>query len=247
VKVVATIEARMTSSRLPGKMMLPLGDQPVLGRLIRRLQQAEGLDAIVLATTTNATDDVLAGVAQREGASVFRGSEDDVLGRVCGALDAVAADVCVEITGDCPLVDPVIVSSMIAEFRRTRGENSYVANTTGPQLGVPHGLDVQVFEADALRAIESTVHDTDAREHVSLPFYREPEANPWKPRFVSYFPDAVCRSNWLSLDYPEDYALLRSVHDELGGSGETYDATAMIDACRSRPDMVRACLALRGW
>src|SRR5262249_22808879 len=111
--IVATVEARMTSSRLPGKMMLPLGHAPVLGVLLDRLKAVRELDAIVLATTVNASDDALAEVARSRGVAVHRGSEDDVLGRVRGALDATKADICVEITGDCPLMDPAIVSAMI--------------------------------------------------------------------------------------------------------------------------------------
>ena len=222
--IVATVEARMTSSRLPGKMLLPLGSTPVLGVLLDRLKTVRELDAIVLATTVNASDDPLVEVANDRGVAVHRGSEDDVLGRVRGALDAAKADICVEITGDCPLTDPTIVSAMVGEFQATRGLNAYVANTTGPELGVPHGLDVQVFEADALRAIEQEVEDAAAREHVSLPFYRAESAERWKPRFVSFFPDAICRSVWLSLDYREDYALLRSVHEELGANGANYGA-----------------------
>lgn len=246
MSIVATIEARMTSSRLPGKMRLPLAGEPVLGVLIDRLKLVPELDRIVLATTINVADDVLDEIATGRGVDVFRGSEEDVLGRVRGALDSVKGEICVEITGDCPLVDPAIVSAMIAEFRATRGVNAYVANTTGPSLGAPHGLDVQVFEANALRQIEEQFRDPQAREHVSLPFYRDGDSSPWQPRFVAFFPDTVSRSVWLSLDYPEDYALVSDVHETLKNNA-AYGAAEMIEACMARPEMTRACLALRGW
>ncbi len=235
----------MTSSRLPGKMNLPLAGEPVLGVLIDRLKRVPELDRIVLATTTGAADDVLAGIARSRGADVFRGAEDDVLGRVRGALDAVSADVCVEITGDCPLVDPIIVSTMIREFLTTCGINIYVANTTGPELGVPHGFDVQVFDAEALREIKSTTPDPAAREHVSLPFYTGSGVQTWRPRFVSFFPHDLCRSVWISLDHREDYNLIRSVHEELFPTDPGYSADAIIAACKQRPAMTRACLDLR--
>lgn len=244
---VATIEARMTSSRLPGKMMLPIAGEPVLAVLIDRLKQVWELDAIVLATTGNSADDILVEVAQRKGIKVFRGSEEDVLGRVVGALDSVGAEVCVEITGDCPLIDPGVVSTMIVEFHATRGLNTYVANTTGPTLGVPHGLDVQVFEADALRQIASEVINPETREHVSLPFYQSDGAVRWQPRFISFFPEELCRRVWLSLDYREDYELIRKVHETLYGAERIYGAKAMIDMCLAQPDLTRACLAIRGW
>ena len=242
---VATIEARMTSSRLPGKMALPIGNDSVLGLLIERLKRVPELDDVVLATTSNADDDVLAKIATDKGAKVFRGSEHDVLGRVRGALDFANADICVEITGDCPLSDPAMVSRMLGEFAGTRGRNAYVANTTGPELGAPHGLDIQVFEADALRTIEEEYQDDDAREHVSMPFYGS-DAHRWSPRFVSFFPDAISHSVWLSLDYEEDYRLICAVHESLVGEAG-YGAAAMIDAALARPGMTRACLALRGW
>lgn len=237
----------MTSSRLPGKMILPMAGEPVLGILIDRLKLVPELNGIILATTVNAADDVLEEIARRRGVDVYRGSESDVLGRVRNALDQAGADVCVEITGDCPLVDPAIVSQLIAEFLHTRGHNVYLANTTGPDLGAPHGLDVQVFEAGALRRIEEESCDPEAREHVSIPFYRDGASTVWMPRFVSHFPAELCRRVWLSLDYQEDYELIRSVHKELLATGIGYGAQAMIDAALARPVMTRACLALRGW
>ena len=107
-------------------------------------------------------------------------------------------------------------------------------------------MDVQVFEADALREIEATVTDADAREHVSMPFYRPKNAARWQPRFVSFFPDSLCRRVWLSLDYAEDYQLIGAIYDELSGD-PGFGAEAMIDACERRPDATRACLNLRGW
>lgn len=244
--VVASIEARMMSSRLPGKMVMPLGDSSVLGVLIDRLKLVPELDAIVLATTTDPTDDELQKIAESRGIRVFRGSVNDVLGRVRGALDFVGADVCVEITGDCPLTDPQMVSRMLAEFMSTRGANRYVANTTGPTLGAPHGLDVQVFDADALREIDDTVSDSEAREHVSLPFYRPENVEKWHPRFVEFFPNALCHQVWISLDYREDYDLIASVYDELR-EGPSFGVQALIDACLRRAAATRACLQLRGW
>lgn len=245
--IVATIEARMTSSRLPGKMTLPIGGKPVLAVLIDRLRRVPELDHIVLATTTNSTDDVLVGIAQDLGISSFRGSEDDVLGRVRAALDSAGAETCVEITGDCPLVDPAMVSAMIEEFFATRSTNRYVGNTTGPTLGAPHGLDVQVFEAEALRTIDREYRDPSSREHVSMPFYREGSASRWHPRFISFFPDELCRRVWLSLDYREDYELIRDIYEDLVRRDPYFDAQSMIDAALARVDATRRCLALRGW
>jgi spore coat polysaccharide biosynthesis protein SpsF len=247
MKVVCTIEARMTSSRLPGKVLMSAGGKPLLQVLIERLRRAHSIDRIVLATTLNSSDDALGDLAAACGIGCFRGSEADVLGRVRGALDSQDAEVCVEITADCPLVDPAMIDAMVASFVETRHRNAYVANTTGPQLGAPHGFDVQVFEANALRVIEQEARDPEAREHVSLPFYRAESAARWNPRFMSFFPDELCRRVWLSLDYPEDYALIRDVHEALLPIDPHYGAGAVIDAALARAAATRACLQLRGW
>jgi spore coat polysaccharide biosynthesis protein SpsF len=102
---VATIEARMTSSRLPGKVLLEANGKPLLGHLVQRLKAVPSIDKICLATTTNSTDDVLVDFAYKENISVYRGSESDVLSRVVGAAESVGATIIVEITGDCPIID----------------------------------------------------------------------------------------------------------------------------------------------
>lgn len=245
--IAATIEARMTSSRLPGKVLLPAGGKPMLQILIERLQRVSELDAIVLATTTNAIDDALVKLAVRCGIQVFRGSEDDVLGRVCGALSCVNAEVAVEITGDCPFVDPDMVSACIREYLSNRGSSDYVANTTGPTLGAPHGLDVQVFRAGALQEIERETSTAEDREHVSMAFYRAENRDRWHPRFLTFFSDEVSRRVWLSLDYPEDYALLRKAYETISTADPLVAAGSLVDFCMSEPELTKACLRLRGW
>jgi spore coat polysaccharide biosynthesis protein SpsF len=247
MRIVATIEARMTSSRLPGKVLMPAGGKPMLQILIERLQRVPELDAIVLATTINATDDGLAELAERCGIQVFRGSEENVLGRVCGALSCSNAEVAVEITGDCPFIDPDMVSSCIQEYLSTRGVSEYVANTTGPTLGAPHGLDVQVFRAGALHEIERETINAEDREHVSIPFYRAENHDRWHPRFLEFFPDELSRRVWLSLDYPEDYALLKKAYESISPANPFFSAGALVDFCLREPAMTSACLRKRGW
>ena len=115
-KIVATIEARMTSTRLPGKVLLPLAGKPALERLVERLKRSLYIDEIVVATTTNQTDEPIVELCESLGVKYFRGSELDVLKRVLGAAESVRADIIVEITGDCPLMDWRIVDRGIEEF-----------------------------------------------------------------------------------------------------------------------------------
>jgi spore coat polysaccharide biosynthesis protein SpsF len=239
--VIATIEARMTSTRLPGKVLMRAGGKPLLQILIERLLVATSLHGIVVATTTNATDDPIVELAQHLGVAAFRGSEDDVLGRVCGALDSMKSDVCVEITGDCPLIDPAIVDCVVGEFFRTYPTHEYVS--TGE--GVPSGLDVQVFAAAALHVLHDTSPDALDREHVSYGFYRDDRRDRWKPRWITP-PSCVDGAGLvMTLDYPEDYELLRHAHEALAAHAPLYSAVDLIAWVRSHPELEEPCWARR--
>jgi len=236
----------MTSSRLPGKVLMLAGGRPLLGILIERLHSVAAIDEVVVATTVNGTDDDVAAVATSSGATVFRGSEHDVLGRVAGALAMAKAEIAVEITGDCPLIDPAIVGACIDEFHASVATSAYVANTTGPELGVPPGLDVQVFRAEALHQIERETANPDDREHVSMPFYRPENASRWRPRFLSFFPADLCRRVWISLDYEADYRLIKQAYEALVDTAPLFGARPLIDYCLRQSALTAECLRLRG-
>lgn len=244
LKCVATIEARMTSTRLPGKVLMLAGGKPLLQILIERLRRAPGLDGIVLATTENSTDDPVAALGHAMGVSVFRGSEDDVLGRICGALRAAQADICVEVTGDCPLIDPQIVGEAIREFLKTKDSHSYVSNSD-PHRSVPAGLDVQVFQAKALYQLDAETIDPEAREHVSYGFYRPESCSRWTPRFIVYPSCTGAEDLLVTLDYAEDYAMIKRLHEELSVVSPMYEATDIIRWIRAHSDLQQRCQAVR--
>ena len=234
----------MTSSRLPGKVLMPAGGKPLLQILIERLQCVERLDAIVIATTVNDTDDAISALAERIGVGVFRGSEEDVLGRVCGALRANQADVCIEITGDCPLIDPHIVSETLSEFLRTRDRHPYVSNSD-PYRAVPAGLDVQVFSTAALYQLSAETSDALGREHVSYGFYRRESGNRWRPRFLVH---ASCRGSediLVTLDYLEDYELIKHIYEDLSSRNPCFTAPDIVAWVRSHSDLHERCRRVR--
>lgn len=243
-RVVCTIEARMTSSRLPGKVLMPAAGKPLLQILIERLKRVKRLDGIVLATTVNSKDDALAKLGQAAGIQVFRGSEDDVLGRVCGALQSANADVCVEITADCPLMDPALVEEAIAEYFRTEQNNRYISNAD-PHRSVPDGLDIQVFSAHALYHLAEQTRDPLDREHVSYGFYRPESGNTWAPRWITHAATRGAESLSLTLDYPEDYELIRRCHESLSAVSTTYGAKDIIDWVRAHPELEEPCISAR--
>ncbi|MBG0749235.1 MAG: NTP transferase domain-containing protein [Planktothrix agardhii KL2] len=147
MKIVATIEARMTSSRLPGKVLLPAMGKPMLYHLVNRLKAVPSINEIVLATTINATDDVLIDFSKQESILSYRGSEEDVMSRVIGAAETADADVIVEITGDCPIIDPDLVEQTIQMY--LHHEAAYASNTHISSY--PDGMDTQVFSLESLK------------------------------------------------------------------------------------------------
>lgn len=242
-KVVAVIEARMTSSRLPGKVLMTAGGKPMLQILCERLRKVSRIDEIVIATTVNATDDPVVALAASIGVSSFRGSEDDVLQRVDSCLVAHDAGVCVEVTGDCPLADPAIVDEALDAFEASP-EAVYVSNSD-PHRSVPAGLDVQVFFADALHELEREVKSAEDREHVTYGFYG-PDADPkWNPKFVTHESTKGAEKIWVSLDNLEDFELIKALHEEVSESQPEYGAKEIIDWVNAHPEMHQKCLDLR--
>lgn len=234
----------MGSSRLPGKVLKPAAGQPMLQILVERLRRAPQLSEIVIATTTNSGDDAIVALADGIGVTAFRGSENDVLGRVRGALDAADADVCVEITGDCPLIDPSIVDEAISAYLETADAHPYVSNSD-PHRSVPAGLDVQVFATEALARLDEETQDPDGREHVSLGFYRPESNGRWNPRFIRHGACTGVEDILVTLDYLEDYELIRCLHEEISAQTPDYGAAEIIGWVRQHPDLHDACRRIR--
>lgn len=231
-RVVASIEARMGSSRLPGKVLADVGGVPALGRLTRRLRRAKKLDAIVLATSTARADDALEEWARREGLPIYRGSEDDVLHRVVHAQRSQQAEIVVEVTGDCTLLDPELVDMGIETF--LENDCDVVCNVRKPSY--PMGADVQVFRLAMLEEIERTVGDPAVREHVSLFFYEHPE----RYRIMHLFAPPRWRDPTmrLQLDYEEDLRFVREVYARLEPiHGDAFGLEEVMALCRAHPEL----------
>lgn len=208
MKIVATIEARMTSSRLPGKVLMPIMGKPMLAYLIERLKRSR-VDEIVVATTDRPTDDPIEQLATNLGVGCFRGSEEDVLGRVLLAAKSVGADVIVEITGDCPLIDPDIVDQVLDVYLSQQVD--YASNTL--KRTYPRGLDVQVFSTNLLDEVNILTSDPIDHEHVSLYIYEHPE----KYRLANLESGlSPAHANLrLTVDTIEDFSLIESVYNSL--------------------------------
>jgi spore coat polysaccharide biosynthesis protein SpsF len=164
----------MTSTRLPGKVLMDVAGQPMLTQQLRRLKQCTLADDIVVATTTNAIDDPVVELAHREQLGCFRGSEKDVLARYVGAAREARADIVVRVTADCPLIDPQVTDRVIAELTDHARECDYASNVL--RRTYPRGLDVEAFFWDTLLRIDRMARSDAAREHVTiLPRSEHPE------------------------------------------------------------------------
>jgi len=239
-RIVASIEARMTSSRLPGKVLADIAGVPALTRLVRRLRQAQHLDEIVLATSDRPTDDPLAAWAEAEGLPVHRGSEEDVLARVVGAHQQMDSELIVEVTGDSILLDPQVIDWGIELF--LANDCDVAANVVRPSF--PMGVDVQVFRFADLQAVADTIDDPAVREHVSLYFYEHPE----RYRILHLLaPRCWHHPDWrFQLDYPEDAEFLRAVYQRLeptyGDQFGLADIVALLDREPQLLDFNRHCV-----
>lgn len=174
-RVAGIVLARMNSSRLPGKVLLPLAGAPLLQRLLERVRGADHLDALVVATTTGTEDDVIAALCAGLNVICYRGSENDVLGRVLMAARSVDADVVVRLTADNPLVGADLVDLVVGRFLGAEPQVCYAHSVDG--TGFPYGLFVEVIAREALERSHATA-DAEEQEHVTLHLRRHPESYP---------------------------------------------------------------------
>ena len=208
-RVVAVVQARMGSTRLPGKVMLPLLDEPILRWVMRRVTQARLVDDAVVATTLSADDEPIVRLARDEGWAIERGSELDLLDRYVQAARAQRADIVVRITSDCPLIDPALIDDAVAAF--STGDVDYVSNTLEPRT-YPRGLDVEVVARDALERAWREDDNPDWREHATPYIYRHPER--FRLLRVAGAQDRSAH-RW-SVDTPDDYELVRRICEAIG-------------------------------
>ena len=211
IKAVAIVQARLGSTRLPGKVLLDLAGEPMLVRDMDRLARAETLDEVVVATTVEPADEAIVDLCQERGWPCFRGSEKDVLDRYYRAAQEYQADAVVRITSDCPLIEPQVVDQVVKAFLERQPELDYASNTA-PERTFPRGLDTEVMRFDALERAWREDDDPAWREHVTPYIRRHPE------RFQTYGvlnDEDLSRMRW-TVDTPEDLAFVRRIYEHFG-------------------------------
>jgi spore coat polysaccharide biosynthesis protein SpsF len=230
---VAVVQARMGSSRLPGKVLRPLLGEPMLTRVMRRVGRSATLDEVVVATTTRPDDDVIVALAAAQGWPIERGSETDLLERYLGAARAHDADIVVRVTSDCPLIDPVVIDATVDRFRASKAD--YASNTLPPRT-FPRGLDVEVIAIDALETAGREDANADWREHVTPYLYRHPE----RFRLLRVPAEDDQSAHRWSVDTLEDLELVERIYGALGGDDFGWrDVLAVVEAHPSWTELNR--------
>jgi spore coat polysaccharide biosynthesis protein SpsF len=209
MSALAIVQARMSSTRLPGKVLADVEGEPMLGLLLRRLAGARRVDEIRVATSGRPDDDPIAARARALGHAVHRGSLEDVLARFAGAAAGHDGPI-VRITADCPLVDPGIVDAVIELFERTPG-CAYASNVA-PRT-YPDGLDVEVISSAALHAANAEATDAAEREHVTAGVRARPQR--WPAAALTCAPEDLGELRW-TVDTADDLAFVRGVAARLG-------------------------------
>lgn len=229
LKVVGIIQARMGSTRLPGKVLLDLGGDTVLSRVVHRLAQSRLIAGIVVATTVLGVDDAIGLECQRIRVSCFRGSEQDVLDRYYQTARLHNAKVIVRITADCPLIDPEIVDRTIELFYE---ENADYATNDVPQT-FPRGLDTEVFSMSSLTQAWEEARQPYQREHVTPYFYEHPEIF----RIASLLGEIDSTLYRWTLDTEDDLKLLRAVYDRFQNR-DTFGYAEVLALMQREPDLM---------
>jgi spore coat polysaccharide biosynthesis protein SpsF len=206
---VAIIQARMSSSRLPGKVLEVFGGKTALDHCVERTRACPAIDLVVIATTTEARDDVLVDVCRDRGWRSFRGSENDVLDRFYQAATEVGATHVVRITSDCPLNDPYVISELIARYLAADAD---YASTSYPRPTFPLGISAEVVRASVLAQAWRDDQNVAWREHVTPYVYRHPELF----SLVGLSCEADYSQYRWTLDTPEDARLIRTIFDHFG-------------------------------
>jgi len=234
VKIAAIVQARMASTRLPGKVTARLGDRTILGHVIARLRSCARIDEVVIATTVEPRDDVIVNEARSWGVRTFRGSESDVLERYWQAAEACGADAIVRATSDNPLVDPGLVGRIIGTFLQGQADGSnlaYVSYTDPPTY--PLGAGVEIFTFAALRQAHLEAEQQYEREHVTPFIYRRPE----RFHFTYVVSEVDLSAHRWTVDTPDDLRLIEEIYAELYVPGRVFGMDEVLALFARRPDL----------
>lgn len=229
MNIVALLQARCSSSRLPNKVLADILGQPMLARQIERVRRATSLDQLVVVTSTAAEDDAIESLCAAIGVACFRGSLDDVLDRFYQAARAYQASDIVRLTGDCPLADPVVIDRVVREHIEQGAD--FTSNALEPTF--PDGLDVEVMRFSALEWAWREARMTSEREHVTPGIYQHPERFSLWPVVQA---ENQTHMRWV-VDNPEDLSFVRTVYQRLYPGNPVFSSEDILALLQREPEL----------
>lgn len=231
MKVVAIIQARMGSTRLPGKIMKEVMGKPLLEYQIERVKRAKTIDEIIIATTTKKADDQIAEFCEQLSIPCYRGSEEDVLARYYEAATKYKADIIVRITSDCPVIDPEVIDRVVDKY--LNGGYDYVSNTI--ERTFPRGMDIEVFSYKSLEKAHKNAKKQSEREHVT-PYLYLNDNNFKLGKFLGVNDYSKYR---LTVDTIEDFQVIKIIIQELSEKNKLFGMKDIIYFLSSNPEIVK--------
>ena len=233
MRTVIINQARMTSTRLPGKVMKEVLGKPLLEYQIERLKRANEADELVIATTINDTDQPIVELCKRLEVAYYRGSEEDVLSRYYEAATEFGADIVVRVTSDCPLIDPTVVDKVIKHYKDNRDKYDYVSNTLTRTY--PRGLDTEVFSYKVLQEAFFYAKEQPEREHVTPYICWHPE----RFRLNNVFHHENQSQHRWTVDQIEDFLLIENIIKALYPNNPQFDMTDVLILLRENSEWVK--------
>lgn len=233
MKVAAIIQARMGSTRLPGKVLKKVKGKTLLEYQIERVKRAQTINEIIIATTLNKEDDQIVELCEQLSIQYYRGFEEDVLSRYYEAAMKFNVDVIVRLTSDCPVIDPEVIDQVVSHYVKNQNMYDYVSNTLVRTY--PRGMDTEVFSNRVLLRIYKEAKKSNEREHVTSYIYHHPEqfsiGNVVFERDESQYR--------LTVDTSEDFALIENILQVLYSQKHHFDLKEIINVLQENPDWVK--------
>lgn len=233
MKIIAIVQARMGSERLPGKVMLEIGGKSILSHVIARLKQSRFIDEIVIATTIDRKDDVIVEETKGLGIKFFRGSVENVLLRYYYAALENNADIIIRITSDCPLIDPKVIDKVITIYKENEYEIVANASSDSSERTFPRGLDVEVFSFKQLEKAYINAIEDYQKEHVTPYIYENTNNLYIYKNNIDY-----SKHRW-TLDTEEDFELICKIYDELYKGTHDFYLCDIIELFENKPELYK--------
>ena len=232
MRTVIIAQARMTSTRLPGKVLKTVLGKPLLTYFVERLKRVTLADQVIIATTVNAEDEPIVQICRTIPVGFTRGSEDDVLSRYYDAAVLTGAEIIVRITSDCPLIDPTLVDEMIRFFKEHSSSYDYISNSVEPSY--PLGMGVEVFSIRALRESYFEATEVSEREHVTPFIYTHPKR--YRIGGLRSLRD-LSQHRW-TVDTKEDLALVSHIIETLYPLKTSFDMADILELLAKHPEWI---------